>query len=88
MSSSSGAHPDWQRFHLRVSAEADPGVLARVVERFQNLNIVPHKVVAEWATTGLLHIEVLIAGIPERTVDLITAKLGQIPSIIGAYWHR
>jgi hypothetical protein len=80
------APPDWQVFTLRVAAEADPGVLARVLERFQNLNLVPRKVLAEWATTGLLHIEVLIAGLPEQTVDLITAKLGQVPSIVNAYW--
>jgi hypothetical protein len=80
--------PEWQVFHLRVAAEADPGVLARVLERFQNLNFVPRKVLAEWGVNGVLHIDVLIAGLPEHTVDLITAKLGQVPSILSAYWHR
>lgn len=80
--------PNWQLFHLRVAAEADPGVLARVLERFQNLNIVPQRVFAEWATTGQLYVEVVIAGLPETTMELITAKLGQVPSILNAHWHR
>ena len=79
---------DWQLFRLRVSAEADPGVLARVLERFQNLNVIPQRVLAEWASTGLLHIEVLISGLPEETVNLIAAKLNQVPSILNAYWFR
>jgi len=79
---------DWQLLRLRVAAEADPGVLARVIERFTNVNFVPRKVVAEWATTGLLHVEVSVAGMPEATLDLITAKLGQVPSILNAYWCR
>jgi hypothetical protein len=80
--------PDWHVFHLRVAAEADPSVLARVLERFQNLNVVPRRVLAEWATSGLLHIEVLIAGLPEHTINLIVAKLGQVPSILNAHWHH
>lgn len=81
------ASPDGQVLTLRVAAEADPGVLARVLERFQNINVVPRRVRAEWATTGLLHVEVLIAGLSEQTVDLIAAKLGLVPSIVSAYWH-
>ena len=79
---------EWQVLHLRVSAEPDPGALARVLERFQNLNVVPRRVLAEWASTGVLHVEVQVAGLPEDRVDLITSKLGQVPSILNAYWHR
>lgn len=79
--------PDWSLFRLRVAADADPGALARVLERFQNLNIVPCRVLAELATTGTLHIELDIAGLPEETVTLITAKLTQVPSILNAHWH-
>ena len=79
---------DWQLFHLRVSAEADPGVLARILEPFQNRNLTPQKVLAEWATTGRLHVEVQVSGIAEETVNLITAKLGQAPCILSAFWHR
>ena len=79
---------EWQLLHLRVSAEADPGVLARVLERFQNLNVTPRKVLAEWGTAGTLHVEVAIAGLSEPALDLIAARLGQVPSILNAYWHR
>lgn len=80
--------PDWPVLHLRVSAEPDPGVLARVLERFQNLNVVPRRVLAEWATTGALYVEVEIAGISENMLNLIAMKLGQVPSIFSAHWYR
>ena len=80
--------PDWLVLHLRVSAEPDPGVLARVLERFQNLNVVPRRVVAEWATRGTLHVEVQVSGISEYMLNLIAAKLGQLPSILNAHWHQ
>ena len=77
-----------QVLHLRVAAEPDPGVLARVLERFQNLNVVPRRVLAEWATTGTVHVEVEICGISEPMLNLIAAKLDQVPSILNAHWHR
>ena len=80
--------PDWPVLHLRVTAEPDPGVLARVLERFQNLNVVPRRVLADWATTGTLHIEVQVSGISETMLNLITVKLGQVPTILAAHWHR
>lgn len=81
--------PDvWPLLYLRVSAEPDPGVLARVLDRLQNLNILPRRVIAEWATTGTLNIQVDITGLPEDRVDLIAAKLGEVPTIFSAYWHR
>jgi len=73
---------------LRVVADADPGVLARVLERFQNLNVLPRRVVAELGTTGTFHIQVDIASLSENTLTLIAAKLGQVPAITNAYWHR
>ena len=79
---------NWQLFHLRVAAESDPGVLARIIEPFKNRNVTPRRVLAEWATTGLLHVEVQIAGVAEETVNLIAAKLGQVPCILSAYWSR
>lgn len=79
---------DWPVLHLRVAAEPDPGVLARVLERFQNLNVVPRRVLADWATTGTLHVEVQVSGISETMLNLIAAKLGQVPSILDAHWHR
>lgn len=80
--------PDWQVLYLRVAAEADPGALSRVLERFQNLNLTPRRVVAEWGTNDVLHVQVDIAGVSEERVSLIAAKLAQVPSILNAYWHR
>ena len=73
---------------LRVVADADPGALARVLERFQNLNVLPRKVTAEFSSAGAFHVQVDIAGISEGTLTSIAAKLGEIPCIQSAYWHR
>ena len=74
--------------YLRVIAEQDPGALARVLERFQNLNVVPVRVLAEWAAQETLQVEVQLAGVTEDTIELIAAKLSQVPCIVNAYWHR
>ncbi len=73
---------------LRVSAEADPGALARVVSFFHTLNVVPRRVLAEFGTDETLRIRIDVAGVTERHLSLIAAKIGQIPSISNAYWHR
>ena len=72
---------------LRVVAEADPGALARVIERFQNLNILPRRIVAEFGSTGAFHIHVDVAGVSEQTLTLIAAKIAQVPCILNAHWH-
>jgi len=71
-----------------VVADADPGALARVVERFQNFNVVPRRVVAEFGTHDTLHIQVDVFGLPAEQLTLIAAKIGQVPCIVNAYWHR
>lgn len=73
---------------LRVVADADPNALARVLERFQNLNIVPRRVTAEFGTNDILHIEVDVCGLPEAQLALITSKIRHVPSVVNAYWHR
>ena len=78
----------WSLLYLRVTAETDPGALARVLERFTNLNIVPRKVIAEWGATDTLHVEVQLTGVAEHTLSVIAAKLAQVPCIVSAYWHR
>lgn len=80
--------PEFSLLRLRVVADADPGVLARVLERFQNLNILPHRVFAEVAATGEFHIRVDVANLSENALALIAAKLGQVPSILSVDWHR
>jgi len=78
----------FSRRRLRVVADADPGAIARVVERFQNLNIIPRRLTAEFSSNDLLHIEVDVCGIPDEQLALIAGKLLQLTSIVNAYWHR
>lgn len=73
---------------LRVVADADPGALARVLERFVNLDILPRRIIAEFGTNDTLHIQVDVFGLTEERLTLIAAKIGQVPSIVTTYWHR
>lgn len=72
---------------LRVSAEADPGLLARLLGYFQNLNIVPHRIVAEFATTDMLHIHIDLSGMSERRLTLLAARVRQWVPVTHAHWH-
>ena len=78
----------YSRRRLRVVADADPGTITRVVERFQNLNIVPRRVIAEFSSNDILHIEVDVCGPSDEQLGLIVGKIRQAPCIINAYWHR
>lgn len=73
---------------LQVVADADPTALARVLERFQNLNIVPRRVTAEFDTNDSLYISVDVFGISEEQLTLITDKVCQAASVIDAHWCR
>jgi hypothetical protein len=85
--SSDNCSPTSALLRLRVTAEADLGALARVLERFQNLNVVPRRVVAEMGSGDELHIQVDIVGMAEERLTLIVAKLNQALSVRHAYWH-
>jgi hypothetical protein len=76
------------RRRLQVVADADPGAIARVIERFQNLNIVPRRICAEFSSNDLLHIEVDVCGVADEQLALITGKIRQATSVVNAYWHR
>jgi hypothetical protein len=57
----------YSRRRLQVTADADPGAIARVIERFQKLNIVPRRLIAEFSSNDLLHIAVdVLAGLDDR----------------------
>jgi hypothetical protein len=77
----------YSRRRLRVLADADPGAIARVVERFQNLKIIPRRLIAESSSNDLLHIEVDVCGIPDEQPAFIEAKIRQSTCILNAYWH-
>src|ERR1700733_7904686 len=76
------------RRRLQVVADANPGAIARVVERFQNLNIIPRRLCAEFSSNDLLHISVEVCGISEKQLALIIAKIRQAPCIVNAHWAR
>ena len=78
----------YSRRRLQVVADADPGAIARVVERFQNINIIPRRVSAEFSSNDILHIEVDVCGLPDEQLALIAGKIRQAPCIVNAYWHR
>jgi hypothetical protein len=72
---------------VRVVAEADPAALARVIERFQNINVVPRRVAAEFGCDQVLHIQVDVSGVPLECVRLIVQKIRQATSVVDAHWH-
>ena len=72
---------------LRVVAEADAGALMRVLERFQNLGILPRRVLAEFTTADSVSIQLDVAGLEESRLSLIAAKLGELPCVTQSYWH-
>jgi hypothetical protein len=82
-------YPDesFSLLRLRVVADADPVAIGAVVKRFQNLNVVPRRVSAEFGVDGRLHIEVDVCGVTGEQLSLITSKVNQSPCIHNAYWH-
>ncbi len=75
-------------WRLRIVADSDPSAVARVLERFQNLNVLPRRIVAECACNDTFHIQVDVCGLPEEQLRIVVAKIRQAPSIVNAYWHR
>jgi hypothetical protein len=73
---------------LRVVADADPGAIALIANRFRNLNVLPRRLLAEFGTNNVLHIEVDVFGLPEDQLALIAAKIREAPSIVNVYWHH
>lgn len=81
------SHEFFAPLRLRVIADPDPAAISRVIERFQNLNVVPRRLSAEFATNDRLHIEVDICGITPEQLSLIASKISQSPSVHHAHWH-
>jgi hypothetical protein len=82
------SHEFFNLLRLRVVADADPAAIGVVIQRFQNLNIVPRRINAEFGTDDRLHIEVDVSGVPTEQLSLIAGKIGQSPAIHYAHWHR
>jgi prephenate dehydratase len=81
-------HEPFTHLRLRVAAEDDPGALARLLGHFQNLNITPRRIEAEFATTGLMHVQIDVCGMSEARLTLIAAKIAQHVPVVNVYWHR
>jgi prephenate dehydratase len=73
---------------LRVATEDDPGALAHLLGYFQNLNITPRRIEADFATTGLMHVQIDVCGMSEARLSLIAAKITQHVPVVNASWHR
>jgi hypothetical protein len=73
---------------LRVSTDGDPSVLTLLLGYFQNLNVTPRRVVAEFSLNNQMHVTVDVSGMSEERMSLITAKVGQTTSVLNAYWHH
>ena len=73
---------------LRVATEDDPGALARLLGYFQNLNVTPRRIEAQFASTGLMHIQIDVCGMSEARLSLIVAKITQHVPVVNASWHR
>lgn len=73
---------------LRVVADSDTSAVCIVIQRFQNLNIVPRRLAAEFGNDDRVHIEVDVCGMPEEQLAVIAGKISQSPCVHRAYWHR
>lgn len=82
-----GQVESYSLLRLRVVAEADSGVLMRVLERFQNLGVLPRRVIAEFTSTDSVSIQLDVTGMEESRLTIIAAKLGEMPFVTRAYWH-
>lgn len=73
---------------LRITADADPGALTRILGQFQNLNVLPRRISADLSSVGVLHIRIELTWMREEQLSMITARLAQAPAVLNAYWHR
>ena len=72
---------------LRVATDGDPSALPRLMGFFQNLNVTPRRVHAEFGIGAEMFLAIDVFGLAEERLDLIAAKIGQSPCVLSAYWH-
>ncbi len=77
----------YKLLRLRAVTESDPSTLTRLLGYFQNLNITPRRISAEFATTGLVHVEIDVSGVSEIRLSVIVGKISQAIPVLNAYWH-
>jgi hypothetical protein len=81
------SHESFSLLRLRVVADADPSVITAVCQRFQNLNILPRRICAEFGIDDRVNIEIDVCGVTTDQLSLIAGKISQSPSIHHAHWH-
>lgn len=81
------AEPPFSRIRLRVAAEADPGVLPRILSLLQNLSLLPRRVTAECSSGELIHVQIDFGGVSEERITRITGQVAQGIHVLNAFWH-
>jgi hypothetical protein len=79
--------PPHALLRVRVATDGDPSVLTRLLGYFQNLNVTPRQVRAEFGIEEHLYLSVDVCGLAEERASVITAKIAQTPCVLSAYWH-
>ena len=79
--------PPSKLLRLYVATEADPSILPRLLGYFQNLNVTPRKVVAEFGARDLMHLTIDVCGLAEEPLSRIVGKIGQAVPVECVYWH-
>jgi hypothetical protein len=73
---------------LRVATDGDPSVLPRLLGLFQNLNITPRRVLAEFGSDAKMHVCIDVWGLSGDRLTRIARKMGETPSVLHAHWHQ
>jgi hypothetical protein len=73
---------------LHVTAERDPGVLLRVLERFANLNLIPLRFSAVCDAQDQILIEIHPSFMSDDMLSLIVAKIGALPAVLDVILEK
>jgi hypothetical protein len=73
---------------LRVTSDGDPSLLTRLLGYFQNLNVTPRRVTAEWGSNALMHLAIDVCGLDEDVLTRIAGKVGSAPCVLNSHWHH
>jgi hypothetical protein len=71
-------------FRLTVLAEADPGVLTRILHPFVGRNIVPLRVSAERDAESGLTVSLELSGLDRATIERIALALTSCASVLDS----
>lgn len=80
--------PPLALLRVQVTTDGDPSVLPRLLGYLQNLNVTPRQLNAAFGIEARMHLSVDIFGLAEERVSLLTARIGQHPCVLSAYWHH